>query len=277
MAPVADRSRRPGVRALVLAAAGLLLAAAARAEPLGAERHLLELLNAERVRSGLPPLSWEDQLAGLAREHVDEMRDRGVASHYSRDGSGFAERLDRTSLPILQFAENVALAGTLFEAHLGLMRSDRHRANILDPELTHVGLGVATTADGLATFVVQDFTRQLPSFDAPQAREAVRGALDALPREGPGLPLREVDALSAEAERLSGEMARREMARAPGLPAVDHDVAFFYSSLDPRQLPESVSEVAPFALDYGLGVTARRAADGTGRVYWVVVVFRDIL
>lgn len=260
---------------LLLALGG---AAASSAEPLGPERHLLDLINVERRAAGLSDLAWDEELAGIARLHARDMQSSGVASHQSlRDGSSYPERLDRTSLPVLGFSENVALAGDLLRAHLWLMESPAHRENLLDPDRTHVGLGVEETADGLAVFVVEDFVTLLPTYSEEEARRAVEGSLGGLPRKVPSLPLRQADELSDEARRLAREMARTGVSQAPELPLVEHDVAYFYDTLDPNVLPVTVAEIAPDALDYGLGVTRGLRPDSDLPHYWVVVIFRDVL
>lgn len=256
----------------------MLLPSPALAEPLGPERHLLEMLNTERRLAGVAELAWDDSLASVARVHAQDLRSAGLAAHDSpRDGSSFAERLDRTRLPAQQFAENVALAGDLLRAHLWLMASPRHERNVLDPDLTHVGLGVEETEDGLAVFVVEDFVRLLPTWSEDEARSSVKRELSVLPRRVESLPLREAPELSDEALRLSREMARSGVSRAPGSPVVEHDVAYFYDTLDPSVLPETVAEIAPDALDFGLGVTRGSRPEVDGPSYWVVVIFRDVL
>jgi hypothetical protein len=265
-------------RLLLTLALALSCAAACLAEPLGPEAHLLELVNAERRFLDLPELAWDEDLAAIARHHARDMESTGIASHDSlRDGSSYPERLDRTGLSVLGFSENVALAGDLLRAHLWLMNSPPHRANLLDPDRTHVGLGVEESADGLAVFVVEDFVTLLPAFSEAEARRAVQGSLGELPRRLPSLLLREAEELSDEARRLAREMARTGVSQAPELPVVEHDVAYFYDTRDPTVLPETVAEIAPDALDYGLGVTRSLRPGEDAPHYWVVVIFRDIL
>ncbi|HUM67672.1 MAG TPA: CAP domain-containing protein [Chloroflexota bacterium] len=69
-------------------------------------------------------------------------------------------------------------------AHTGLMNSPGHRANILDPAHTHVGIGMAYNADTGQFRLAQGFTNQygrlsspLPLQAAPGDTIAVRGHL----------------------------------------------------------------------------------------------------
>ncbi|HCS73242.1 MAG TPA: hypothetical protein DIW17_05115, partial [Clostridiales bacterium] len=38
--------------------------------------------------------------------------------------------------------ENIAKHGSVESAHAGLMNSDGHRKNILNPSFTHIGIGI---------------------------------------------------------------------------------------------------------------------------------------
>lgn len=257
--------------------AALLAAGSARSLPLADETRLLELVNAEREAHGLTPLHWDATLGELAQAHAFDMHARGVASHHSsRDGAGFAERLDRSGLPVLEFSENVALAGSLLGAHLHIMGDADMRASVLHPRLTHVGMGVAQTDDGLAVFVVQDFAAVLPELSLDEARGAVGQALRGVPRALSGPPLREAPELSREATRLARLMAAAGTVQAPGSPGLRHDVAFFYDSRDPAQLPDDVDEVARRALDFGMGVARAEEPDRREATFWIAVIFRDV-
>ena len=52
--------------------------------------------------------------------------------------------------------ENIALAPSVETAHRNLMNSPGHRANILDPAFTRVGIGIIV-APGAGLMVSQEF------------------------------------------------------------------------------------------------------------------------
>lgn len=108
-----------------------------------AEAVLLRLLNDERHRAGLEPLVPDDELARLAAEHSADMIEQGYFGHVSPEGEDVTERLGRSGFVVLRAAENLARSASPRRAHRTLMASPSHRANILDPELTHVGVGIA--------------------------------------------------------------------------------------------------------------------------------------
>lgn len=107
-----------------------------------AESKMLALVNAERERAGLRPLEADERLATVARTHSDEMFRLGYFAHESPTSGNVVDRLDAAGLAWLVTGENLALAQDVAEAHQGLMDSPGHRANILNPAFTRVGIGV---------------------------------------------------------------------------------------------------------------------------------------
>lgn len=109
---------------------------------LSAAATLLELLNAEREGAGLLPIQRDPQLDRLAAEHSRDMLDRGYFGHVSPSGRDLTARLSAAGIFTYRAAENLVRSSSPQRAHARLMESPAHRANILDPELTHVGVGV---------------------------------------------------------------------------------------------------------------------------------------
>jgi uncharacterized protein YkwD/Flp pilus assembly protein TadD len=102
------------------------------------------LLNDARVEEGLPPLQLDDSLSLIAQRHSREQANRGRVSHHSSEFGLSSERRVRVSFPeVPRLAENVARNRTVERLHAGLLRSEGHRRNRLDPEFTHVGMGIA--------------------------------------------------------------------------------------------------------------------------------------
>jgi uncharacterized membrane protein required for colicin V production len=121
-----------------------------------AEQELLELVNEERARAGLDPLQPNDALAEVGRQHGREMFSYGYFSHESPISGTPADRLNSAGLDYPLQGENIALASTAVLAHEGLMNSPAHRANILNPGFTRVGISVLRSVDhGL--MVTQEF------------------------------------------------------------------------------------------------------------------------
>jgi len=139
------------------ALAGAFAGPQAEAQALTAdEERALALLNADRAVRGLAPLRPNLTLTAMARAHAQDMIDRGYASHDTPEGETFAERLDRWGVAYQCAGENLAKNRSVEAAERALMDSAVHRANILSPDFTEVGVGVRADADG-SVYVVQDF------------------------------------------------------------------------------------------------------------------------
>lgn len=122
-------------------------APAAVADP-GVEGAVLTLVNAERSAAGCGAVSGDGGLAGVARAHSADMRDRGYFSHTSPDGRSPFDRAAAAGVSGSR-AENIAQgqpdAASVMAAW---MASPGHRVNILDCSLTRLGVGVAEGPGG---------------------------------------------------------------------------------------------------------------------------------
>ena len=121
------------------------------------ESRLLDLINEERRARGRRPLVWDGALARMARYHSENMSRQGFINHVDRDGldlQGRAQLLNVRGWRTL--AENIAYNQGYDDPEAFAverwMKSDKHRANILNGEFTHAGLGVARGADGRIYF-----------------------------------------------------------------------------------------------------------------------------
>jgi uncharacterized protein YkwD/uncharacterized membrane protein required for colicin V production len=107
-----------------------------------AESQMLSLVNEERINAGLKPLEWDPRLVPIARAHSEEMFKLKYFSHTSPvNGSPF-DRLKTAGVTYTRAGENLAYAQSVTVAHRGLMSSEGHRANLLSPEFTRIGIGV---------------------------------------------------------------------------------------------------------------------------------------
>jgi uncharacterized protein YkwD/uncharacterized membrane protein required for colicin V production len=106
------------------------------------ESGMLALVNEERKKHGLGELSWNPSVVPVARAHARDMWERNYFSHYSPEGEDVGDRLSKAGVRYFVAGENLALAPTLQTAHTGLMNSEGHRENILNPSFKKIGIGV---------------------------------------------------------------------------------------------------------------------------------------
>jgi len=128
----------------------------------GAERAILELLNGERRRRGLAAYQLNLELAAVARAHSREMAETGSFAHVSPLSGDLGDRLRAAGIVVAAAAENLGKGECLTSLHRSLMESPGHRANLLSPRYTQVGVGVAVgiSPTGNPLFMVtEDFAR----------------------------------------------------------------------------------------------------------------------
>ena len=128
------------------------------------ESEILDLVNQERARDGLPPLKFSPRLAVIARGHSYDMAMRHYRGHNSPDGVAPADRIAGVGIEYRAVGENIYVDDNADSADVsrralnGWMHSPEHLANIVSAKFTETGVGVAQSADG-STYVTQDFIR----------------------------------------------------------------------------------------------------------------------
>lgn len=121
------------------------------------ESKMLNLVNEARRKQGVGPLSPNAALIKLSRNYASAMLQKGYFSHYTPEGLSPFDRLAQTGIPYTAAGENLAFAPEVNLAFTGLMRSEGHRKNILDPQFHSVGIGVID-AGLYGKMFVQEFT-----------------------------------------------------------------------------------------------------------------------
>lgn len=112
------------------------------AVPKSFEQSVFELTNEERLKAGLAPLTYNPQLEYSAENHSTNMALQDFFSHTGIDGSTMAQRIGAAGYQFSNAAENIAAGYTTPEQVVGgWMNSPGHRANILNPNLTEIGVG----------------------------------------------------------------------------------------------------------------------------------------
>jgi uncharacterized protein YkwD len=132
-------------------------------DPAGAEREMFALINGDRAAAGVPALAWDDRLAAIARAHSRDMASNHFVAHVSPTTGDAGARVKRAGLQATLVTENVGEAYGARQAHAGFMASPGHRANVINPQLTRLGIGVVVPREGrgASLFITQLFTTGL--------------------------------------------------------------------------------------------------------------------
>lgn len=121
---------------------------------------LATLTNQDRAKSGIPTLSIDAHLSQAAQLKADDMAAKGYFSHVDPEGRQPWYWLQKAGYEYAYAGENLAVNFTDSEdVQEAWMNSPTHHANIVKPQYTRIGIGVA---QGMyqgkeTTFVVQFF------------------------------------------------------------------------------------------------------------------------
>jgi uncharacterized protein YkwD len=114
------------------------------------------LTNAERQNAGLTPFSHASSLATVAKARAKETI--VLFSHKRPDGQSCFTLYDDYGVVYTRAAENIAFGqSTPSDVVSSWMKSPSHKANILNPNLNLIGIGIAIDKNGLL-YWVQSFT-----------------------------------------------------------------------------------------------------------------------
>jgi uncharacterized YkwD family protein len=113
--------------------------------PAAAEQQMLELVNRERAANGLRPLAADPELTRLARLKSQDMITLNYFDHQSPTYGSPFDMMRAAGVSFRLAGENLAGVGTVTAAHTALMNSPGHRANILNPGYTHIGIGTGVS------------------------------------------------------------------------------------------------------------------------------------
>lgn len=106
------------------------------------EREMFELTNKERVNNGLAPLQIEYDVSKVAREKSRDMATNGYFDHNSPVYGSPFDMMRAYGISYRAAGENIAMGQrTPNEVVQAWMNSPGHRANILNPSFTHIGVG----------------------------------------------------------------------------------------------------------------------------------------
>ncbi len=137
-------------------------------------KEIFNYTNIERVKAGLSPLVWNDTLAKMADEKVADMIKNKYFAHESPSGVNVSGLAKNFNYDYSLIGENLAMGDFLNSKDVvdGWMTSPGHRANILKPTYTEIGISsMAGLNDGsYIWFATQEFGRPSPKCVKPDPK-----------------------------------------------------------------------------------------------------------
>ncbi len=106
------------------------------------EQEMVNLVNGERTKNGLPALKVDLEVARVAEVKSQDMADNNYFSHNSPTYGSPFDMMKSFGVNYLHAGENLAGNSTVQRAHEALMNSSGHRQNILNPDFTYIGIGI---------------------------------------------------------------------------------------------------------------------------------------
>ena len=140
-------------------------------------------INAMRIAASLAPLERDERLDAAARTHSADMAWHAMLDHVSPRTGDPSARARAAGVTATVLAENIAMAGDPIEAHRRLVASEAHRANILSPRYTHIGISVVESESGV--YVTEVFAQLEPPAGEEPTPEVAPPAPEPPPVVGP--------------------------------------------------------------------------------------------
>ena len=139
------------------------------------EQQVMDLANADRAQQGLAPLQWDPALAQAAVQHAQIMAQQPALSHQYLGEPDLVARGGEAGAHFRSIAENVALASTPRALEQEWMNSAPHRANILNPAMNKIGIGLVRRGGNY--YAVEDFADGVSQLGPDQIEQKIGGLL----------------------------------------------------------------------------------------------------
>jgi uncharacterized protein YkwD len=235
------------------------------------EQRLFSLINQERAKQGLAPLEFDERLSLSARKHTRLMVQNDSLSHQFDGEESLQLRVSDENVRCDRDGENIALDSSVEGAHIMLMQSPPHRANILNPQFNAVGIGILRSDELL--YVTEDFAHVLPNYSETEADTTAERAISNYAKsQGVAPPTRKP---RTQLQHMACDMALDDTLaskKASEIPGASSAVA--WNASDPAKLPANLKKLLaqPLSSGYSLGVCFAPSVTHPGGVYWLVMV-----
>jgi uncharacterized protein YkwD len=168
------------------------------------ERKVVDLVNAERAQLGLVPVVWDEPLATIARDLSEALR---ATSTFPDD---IAARMKKAGIASSVVVVNPAADMAVESAYEQLANGPAYRANMLNPDVNDVGIGIVASKrpDGTPlVYLTQIFIKELPPLNVEEVRQKLRDAAAQKRKDGRLPPLSSDPLLEEAAQKYAVDLA----------------------------------------------------------------------
>ena len=121
------------------------------------QQQVLDLVNAERTKRGISALTLDSNLSSVATKNSQDMVNKNYFDHTSPTYGSPFDMMKQFGISYRTAGENIAKGQkTPQEVVTAWMNSEGHRKNILNPNFTNLGVGIAKDSKG-TTYWTQMF------------------------------------------------------------------------------------------------------------------------
>ncbi|SES09744.1 uncharacterized protein, YkwD family [Psychrobacillus sp. OK032] len=107
-------------------------------------QQVIDLTNQERAKAGLNALQMDSTLTQSAQVKSQDMKNKNYFSHTSPTYGSPFDQMESLGITYKSAAENIAMGQrTAVEVVDAWMKSPGHKANIMNPSFTHIGVGLS--------------------------------------------------------------------------------------------------------------------------------------
>lgn len=154
-------SSNPTIKSASAIYAGQLISIPTNSSVKTYETEVVRLVNVQRTNRGLKALVQNWQLSNLARTKSQDMINKIYFSHMSPTYGSPFNMMENFGINFSAAGENIAMGQrSPAEVMNAWMNSSGHRANILSPAYTQIGVGLAKKTDGTC-YWTQEFINPL--------------------------------------------------------------------------------------------------------------------
>ena len=120
------------------------------------ETEVIRLVNVERAKNGLSPLTHDWELSRVARYKSMDMKENNYFSHTSPTFGSPFDMMKSFGISYRSAGENIAKGQTTPQKVVNSwMNSQGHRANILNKSYTHIGVGYVKSGNYWTQMFIQ--------------------------------------------------------------------------------------------------------------------------
>lgn len=104
--------------------------------------YILEKINSERLKYGLPPLTLDSLLTATAQTKAQDMVQNNYFSHTSPTYGTPFEMMQNAGITYISAGENIAGNNDIDDAIISFLNSSEHSQNILSNAYNYIGIGI---------------------------------------------------------------------------------------------------------------------------------------